>query len=120
MLNGLVYKLLYRHISVWQMAGFTLANLCGMTIVVAAIQFAADVLPLFSGNDSFMRPGQIVITKRVNYFSSLSGILRRGDKGHQGTVLHQKRGTVPSITIQGLCHHWQQRHGNGVFHTDVF
>ena len=56
MLNGLVYKLLYRHISVWQMAGFTLANLCGMTIVVAAIQFAADVLPLFSGNDSFMRP----------------------------------------------------------------
>ena len=55
------------------MAGFTLANLCGMTIVVAAIQFAADVLPLFSGNDSFMRPGQIVITKRVNYFSSLSG-----------------------------------------------
>lgn len=73
MLNGLVYKLLYRHISVWQMAGFTLANLCGMTIVVAAIQFAADVLPLFSGNDSFMRPGQIVITKRVNYFSSLSG-----------------------------------------------
>lgn len=53
-------------------------------------------------------------------FRQHSGILRRGDKGHQGTVLHQKRGTVPSITIQGLCHHWQQRHGNGVFHTDVF
>ena len=71
--DHLVFRLLYRHISTWQMLGFALANLCGMTIVVAAIQFATDVIPLFSGSDSFMREGQVVVTKRVSAFGSLSG-----------------------------------------------
>lgn len=71
--NSLVYKLLSRHISAWQTAGFTLANLCGMTIILAAIQFSTDVIPLFTKGDSFMRPGQIVIVKRVSALRTLSG-----------------------------------------------
>lgn len=71
--NNLVFKLLYRHISFWQMLGFALANLCGMAIVTTAIQFATDVLPIFSGSDSFMRPGQVVVTKRVNSLGTLAG-----------------------------------------------
>lgn len=72
-MDKLLFRLLCKHISIWQMIGFALANLCGMAIIVTAIQFAADTLPIFSGKDSFMRSGQIVITKRISTFGSFSG-----------------------------------------------
>lgn len=71
--NKLVFKLLSSHINVWQIAGFLLANLCGMTIIMSAVQFAADVMPLFTNGDSFMRPGQIVVNKRVSTLRTISG-----------------------------------------------
>ena len=72
-MNHLVNKLLRRHINAWQMAGFVLANLCGMAIVLTAVQFFSDLQPLLTGNDSFMRPGHIVITKRVSTVGTLAG-----------------------------------------------
>ena len=72
-MNRLVNKLLGRHINGWQLAGFVLANLLGMAIVLVAVQFFADVKPLLTGGDSFMRPGQIVITKRVSSLGTLTG-----------------------------------------------
>ena len=72
-MNRLVNKLLGRHINGWQLAGFVLANLLGMAIVLVAVQFFADVKPLMTGGDSFMRPGQIVVTKRVNSLGTLTG-----------------------------------------------
>ena len=57
----------------WQMLGFLLANLCGMTIVLVAVQFYTDVIPLFTKNDSFIKPGQVVITKHVGTARTLSG-----------------------------------------------
>lgn len=65
-MNRLVNKLLGRHINAWQLAGFVLANLLGMAIVLIAVQFFSDLKPLMTGNDSFMRPGQLVITKRIS------------------------------------------------------
>ena len=59
--------------SVWQLAGFVLANLVGMAIVLAAVQFAHDVIPVFTGGDSFMRPGQMVVVKRVSTLRTVSG-----------------------------------------------
>ena len=59
--------------SVWQLAGFVLANLFGMAIVLAAVQFAHDVIPVFTGGDSFMRPGQMVVVKRVSTLRTVSG-----------------------------------------------
>lgn len=59
--------------SVWQLAGFVLANLCGMTIVLGALQFATDIIPIFTGGDSFMRPGQMVVAKHVGTLGSLMG-----------------------------------------------
>ena len=50
-----------------------LANLCGMTIVLAAIQFATDVIPMFTGSDSFMKPGQMVMAKHVSTMRTLTG-----------------------------------------------
>lgn len=73
MRNALVYKLLARHVNAWQMAGFTLANLCGMAIILTAIQLATDVIPMFTAGDSFLRPGQVVVTKRVSTLRSLAG-----------------------------------------------
>ena len=56
-----------------QLAGFVLANLCGMTIVLAAIQFATDIIPMFTGSDSFMKPGQMVMAKHVSTMRTLTG-----------------------------------------------
>ena len=44
-MNRLVWKLLRQHISVGQLAGFFLANLFGMMIVLLSVQFYKDVIP---------------------------------------------------------------------------
>lgn len=72
-MNRLVWKLLRQHISAGQLAGFFLANLAGMLIVMAGIQFYRDVLPLFTQGDSFMKKEYIVATKRISTLSSLAG-----------------------------------------------
>lgn len=72
-MNRLLNRLLRRHISAWQLAGFVLANLCGMAIVLTAVQFYSDLKPLLTGSDSFMRPGHIVITKRVSSMGTITG-----------------------------------------------
>ena len=54
------------------MACFVLANLFGMTIIMGAIQFGKDVMPIFKSGDSFMKEGQMVITKRINSLSAFS------------------------------------------------
>ena len=68
-----MYKLLGKQMNRWQMLGFLLANLCGMTIVLVAVQFYTDVIPLFTKSDSFIKPGQVVITKHVGTARTLSG-----------------------------------------------
>lgn len=70
---NLVWKLLRRHISVPQFAGFFFANLLGMLIVLLGYQFYRDVLPVFTQGDSFMRPGYIVISKRIGTGSTIMG-----------------------------------------------
>jgi hypothetical protein len=72
-MNRLVNKLLGRHVNAWQLAGFVLANLCGMAIVLTAVQFFSDLQPLMTGNDSFMRPGHIVVTKHVSSLGTITG-----------------------------------------------
>ena len=72
-MNRLVNKLLAKQVSAWQLAGFVLANLCGMGILMTAVQFAADVKPLFTAADGFMQPGNIVVTKHVSTLGTLTG-----------------------------------------------
>lgn len=72
-MNRLLYRLLSRHLNAGQLAGFVLANLCGMTIVLAAVQFATDIIPMFTGSDSFMKPGQMVMAKHVSTVRTLTG-----------------------------------------------
>lgn len=68
-----VWKLLRRHISLPQLAGFFLANLFGMIIVLLAIQFYRDVSPIFTEGDSFMKRDYIIITKKVSTLGTFVG-----------------------------------------------
>lgn len=72
-MNKLVWRLLRQHISVGQLAGFFLANLFGMTIVLLSIQFYRDVLPLFTQGDSFMKKEYIIATKKSVPSAALPG-----------------------------------------------
>ncbi|MDR0937869.1 MAG: ABC transporter permease [Mediterranea sp.] len=72
-MNTLVWKLLRQHVSVGQLAGFFLANLFGMIIVLLGAQFYKDVSPLFSEGESFMKGDFLVATKRVGALSAITG-----------------------------------------------
>ena len=69
----LVWKLMRRHISLAQLAGFFLANLCGMVIVLLSIQFYQDVAPVFTQGDSFMKKDYIIVSKKVSTIGSFVG-----------------------------------------------
>lgn len=68
-----VWKLLRRHISVAQLTGFFLANLCGMVIVLLGIQFYSDVLPVLTGGDSFMKKDYLIVSRKVSTLGSVMG-----------------------------------------------
>lgn len=69
----MLWKLLRQHISVAQLAGFFIANLCGMVIVMLGIQFYNDVSPVFTLEDSFIKKDYIVVTKKVSTLGSIAG-----------------------------------------------
>lgn len=69
----MVGKLLRQHISVSQLAGFFLANLCGMIIVLLGIQFYRDVLPVFTQGDSFIKKDFVIVSKKVSTLGTLVG-----------------------------------------------
>ena len=69
----LLWKLLRRHFSATQLAGFFLANFIGLGIVLAGLQFYCDVLPIFTAGDSFMKKEYIVITKHVGMGHAMHG-----------------------------------------------
>ena len=70
-MNTLVWKLLRQHISIGQLAGFFLANLFGMTIVLLCIQFYRDVNPVFTEGNSFLKKDYLIVTKKLNMFNTL-------------------------------------------------
>ena len=70
---NLVWKLMRRHISLAQLAGFFFANLCGMVIVLLSIQFYQDVSPVFTEGDSFMKKDYLIVSKKVSTLGSFVG-----------------------------------------------
>ena len=69
----MVWKLLRQHLSVSQLTGFFLANLCGMVIVLLSVQFYKDVLPVFTQGDSFLKKDYLIINKEISTLGSLVG-----------------------------------------------
>ena len=68
----LLWKLLRRHLSPGQFAGFALANFLGMMIVLLSVQFYQDLAPAFAGDDGPLPPDYLMVSKRVGAFSSAS------------------------------------------------
>lgn len=73
-MRRLLWKLLGKQISKMQLAGFAIANIIGLAIVMIGVQFYADVVPLFS-DDGVMGRDYLVVTKKVSGFSALKGFV---------------------------------------------
>ncbi len=69
----LKWKLLRKHISPAQLAGFSLASLIGLTIVILAVQFHQDVRPIFDDEESFIKKDYLIITRAVSTAGTLLG-----------------------------------------------
>lgn len=73
MAKNIVWRLLRRNISGGQIAGYALANLVGLAIVLTAIQFYRDVTTVWDDEDSFISEDYMIISKKVNGLGSFLG-----------------------------------------------
>lgn len=70
---NLVWKLLRQHISIPQFAGFFMANLVGMLIILLGIQFYTDIQAVYDGEDSFMKSDYLIVNKKISTMSTITG-----------------------------------------------
>ena len=70
---NLLWKLLGKHVSVPQFAGFVLADLLGMLIVLFGWQFYKDVSPALEGGDNLFGSDYVIVNKKVGLLSGKGG-----------------------------------------------
>lgn len=68
--RNIVWRLLRHNISAGQLAGYALANLVGLAIVLTAIQFYRDVTTVWDDEDSFISNDYLIISKKVTGLGS--------------------------------------------------
>lgn len=68
-----IRRLLRRNISAGQIAGYAIANLAGLLIVLTALQFYRDITSVSDAEDSFISGDYLIISKRVKGIEGLSG-----------------------------------------------
>lgn len=68
----LVRKLLSKHLSVVQLAGFFVANLIGMIVILAGVQIYRDVKPLLEGDKKLFGRDFIVISKPAKMMGDIT------------------------------------------------
>ncbi|MDE6859733.1 MAG: ABC transporter permease [Duncaniella sp.] len=73
MSNNMVWRLLRHNISAGQLAGYALANLVGLAIVLIAVQFYRDVTTVWNDEDSFISNDYLIISKKVTGLGSIFG-----------------------------------------------
>lgn len=71
MKRSIVWQLLKRNISKAQLAGYAIANLVGLSIVISAIQLYRDVTAVWESDDSFISRDYLIISKKVGGLGSL-------------------------------------------------
>lgn len=64
MSKSIVWRLLRRNISIGQLAGYAVANLVGLAIVLTAVQFYRDVTSARDEDDSFISRDYIIVSKK--------------------------------------------------------
>ena len=102
----LVWKLLRQHISIGQLAGFFLANLFGMMIVLLSVQFYKDVIPVFTEGDSFMKKDFIIATKKISTLGSFAegGQLKENMEGYYKLIAKRlaQQGVISEIEADSI------------------
>ncbi|MCM1484485.1 MAG: ABC transporter permease [Muribaculaceae bacterium] len=73
MTRNVVWRLLRRNISAAQLAGYAVANLVGLAIVITAIQFYRDVTSVWDSDDSFISRDYLILSHRVSGLGSMLG-----------------------------------------------
>ena len=71
----MIWKLLRRNISFWQIAGYSAASLVGLALIMTAVQFYRDASGAISADEGIglLSARNIVISKPVSLSASLSG-----------------------------------------------
>lgn len=72
-----------------QFAGFSLANLFGMLIVLLGYQFYSDVLPVFTQGDSFMGSDYLIVSKKISVGSTLGANSTQFTESEIGDIASQ-------------------------------
>lgn len=62
---SLIWQLLRKHISIFELAIFFIANLIGMTVILAGVQIYSDLQPMLSGEKSLIGNDYLIITRPV-------------------------------------------------------
>lgn len=70
---NLVWKLLRHHISIAQMAGFFLANVFGLFVVLLGFQFYLDVISFITSDDGFLKDDYVVVNHKIGASNLVSG-----------------------------------------------
>ena len=68
----ILWKILRSNVSITQFSGFFIANLIGLTIVLAGLRFKEDLTPIFNQGDSFLKDDYMVVSKRVTALNTLA------------------------------------------------
>lgn len=66
----LIWKLLRKHISLFELAIFFVANLIGITVILGGIQLYSDVKPVMSGESRLIGSDYLVVTRPVERVGS--------------------------------------------------
>ena len=67
---NLIWKLLRKHISLFELAIFFVVNLIGMTVIVGGVQLYNDVIPIMSGENRLIGSDYLVVTRPVERVGS--------------------------------------------------
>ena len=62
---NLIWKLLRKHISIFELAVFFIANLIGMTVILGGVQLYNDLKPIMTGENALIGSDYLVITHPV-------------------------------------------------------
>ena len=61
----LIWKLLRKHISIFELAVFFVANLIGMAVILAGVQIYSDLSPMLSGEESLIGNDYMIISHPI-------------------------------------------------------
>lgn len=62
---NIIWKLLRKHISIFELAVFFIANLIGMTVILGGVQIYSDLRPVMTGESALIGSDYLVVTHPV-------------------------------------------------------